>query len=337
MQDYDSMAPVKFVPYAMLAGPSSYKESRINTDKHGFRITQNQNESFSLENIENYDEVNIIIGGSTAFGVGASSDNGTIASILSEKTNEVWLNMGIRSCNSFQEIIHLNRFLYKSKKINKIVIFSGTNDLYLRLVNDFHTDFDFGFGTKYSSISHLHPYKQALSVFFSSLYNTDPEEIGDKSISEIIFWPIVKSKYRDKSTKYSISLNEKIKLFLDLYKRNFEIYSGLSRAYNCNIQFILQPLIFWSDKEVSNNEEAVLGYLDDLQRGDYWTEVKKILSDQSLKNLIIENLNLLADQNKLSFLDSNDLFRGVSEDCFVDSVHLTDYGNKIIADHISKL
>jgi hypothetical protein len=337
MQDYDSMAPVKIVPYAMLAGPSSLNGIRIKTDRHGFRVTQNQKESFSLENIENYDKINIIIGGSAAFGVGATSDKSTIASILSTNTNEVWLNLGIRSCNSFQEIIHLNRFLYKSKKINKIVIFSGTNDLYLRLVNDFHTDFDFGFGTKYSSISHLHPYKQALSVFFSSLYNTDPEEIGDKSISEIIFWPIVKSKYKDKSINSSVSLDEKIKLYLDLYKRNFEIYNGISKAYNCNIQFILQPLIFWSNKEVSSNEGAVLRYLDELQKGDYWAEVKKTLADQSIKNQIVENLNLLAKNYKLSFFDSNCLFKDVSEDCFVDSVHLCDYGNKIIADYISKL
>lgn len=336
MREYDSMAPVQLVPYAMLAGPSLYDGNRIKTDKHGFRITRNFDISYTVENIEKYDEVNIIIGGSTVFGVGATSDDKTISSILSISKNEIWLNLGIRACNSFQEIIHLNRFLYKSKKVKKIVVFSGANDLYLRLVNDFDSDFDYGFGTKFSSIANFHPYKQALSVFFGSIYNIEPVEIIQKKLYEIIFWPIFKRHDKTASKKVTITLEEKINRFIDVYKRNFEIYSGISKIHQCEVHFILQPLIFWSGKEISKNESSVLEYLDELQRGDYWAEVKKTLSEESIKNKIVENLNSIAAYYNISFFNSNSLFKGLKEDCFVDSVHLTDYGNKVIAEYLLK-
>ena len=55
--------------------------------------------------------------GSTAFGVGASSDRLTIASSLSKITNQKWINIGLRASNSFQEYINLLKILQKIKKI----------------------------------------------------------------------------------------------------------------------------------------------------------------------------------------------------------------------------
>jgi hypothetical protein len=337
MIQYDSMASGTYVPYAMLAGPCSYKNIRINTDKHGFRITQNDTNLYKVEDIEKYDEINILVGGSTTFGVGSTSDSSTISSIVSKKNKEVWLNLGIRGCNSFQEIIHLNRILYKANKVKRIVFLSGVNDLYLRLVNDSFTDFDFGFGTKFSSIAAFHPFRQALSVFFASIFNTEPQNIVDKNLFEMTLWPFFKSKYLDIKNERLYTLEEKIELYLQLYKRNFELYKGLSKAYNCEVHFIFQPLLFWSGKKISQNEELVIQYLDELQKSDYWGEVKKQLSDQNVNIKIHENLKALSTKLEFTYFNSNDLFKDITEDCFVDSVHLTDFGNKLIADYISNL
>jgi hypothetical protein len=337
MIEYDSMASGKYVPYAMLAGPSDYKGSRINTDKHGFRITQNDSNYFRVEDIEKYDEINILVGGSTTFGVGSTSDSNTISSIVSKNKKEVWLNLGIRGCNSFQEIIHLNRVLYKAKKVKKIVFLSGVNDLYLRIVNNTITDFDFGFGTKFTSIAAFHPYRQALSVFFASIYNTDPLNIVDKNILEMISWPFHKSKYKENKDERIFSIEQKIEMYLELYKRNFELYKGFSLAYNCEVHFIFQPLLFWSDKQISKNEILVVNYLDELQKSDYWGDVKRQINDSKVSNKIHEKLNVLSKNLGFTYFNSNKLFTNISDDCFVDSVHLTDFGNKLIADYISNI
>ena len=85
--DYDSMGAGVFTPYAMLSGPISYKSKNINTDKFGFRRTITKKNIFNLTDIEKYDEVNILLGGSATFGVGSTSDFSTITSQLSKKTD----------------------------------------------------------------------------------------------------------------------------------------------------------------------------------------------------------------------------------------------------------
>ena len=51
------------------------------------------------------------------------------------------------------------------------------------------------------------------------------------------------------------------------------------------------------------------------------------LIHQSINNLF----NSLSIDYNIEFIDSNNLFDKTIEDCFVDSVHLTDNGNKILS------
>ena len=84
----------------------------------------------------NKENVTIVIGGSLVFGFGATSDNNTISSILSNKTNKIYLNFGATAFNSKQEILLFLNFFQKFKKIDKVIIVSGANDLYLNLINE---------------------------------------------------------------------------------------------------------------------------------------------------------------------------------------------------------
>ena len=242
--------------------------------------------------------------------------------------------MGIRGCNSLTEYIHLVRFVSKAKKIKNIIFLSGMNDLYLRLVHDNSNDIDPGFGTKYSNISSFHPFRQSLSLFFSKIYGIEPEEIIDKKIFDMIFKPY---SGKNKSNKKKLSINDKIIEYFSSYKRNFLLYKGLSYSFNCNVIFINQPLVFWTNKIVSEKESLVLDYLNKLRDNDYWNVVKKVLTKDRFRDNIISNFNDLSNKFHIKFFDSNILFKNNDETCFVDSIHLTDIGNEIIADQIVKL
>ena len=331
--DYDSMDSGIFTPYAMLSGPKSYKSKKINTDKFGFRFTVTKNNTFNLEEIQKHEEVNILVGASTAFGVGSNSDSSTITSLLSSKDNECWINLGIRGCNSLTEYIQLIRFIGKAKKIKNIIFLSGMNDLYLRLVHENIQNIDPGFGTKFTDISGFHPYKQSLSILLSKLYNVEPKDLIEKSFFNMLFKPF---KNNNKNNK-KLDFDSKIEEYFKIYSRNFMLYKGLSNSLNCKVVFLIQPLIFWTDKVISKKESDVLEYLERIQKDDSWDEVRNILIKKGVKETIINNFYKIGNKFQVKCYDSNKFFSQINKTCFVDSIHLSDYGNKIISDKIIKL
>ena len=139
------IAKKRLVPYAMISSQKNYENKCVKTCSRGFRITSNGSETFSVDQISNYKSINIVIGGSTVFGVGSSNNQNTIPSLLSLKTNSIWLNFGIRAGNSFSEYIHLINLLHKANKIENIIFLSGLNDLYLSFLYGNDTEFDSGF------------------------------------------------------------------------------------------------------------------------------------------------------------------------------------------------
>lgn len=331
MQDYDNMPSGHFVPYSMLSGPENFKSKNINTDRFGFRITKSNNLTSIVENINEYEKVNIILGGSTVFGVGSTNDSKTIASLLQSYTGEKWLNFGVRGCNSLQEYIYLISHLSKANNIKNIIFFSGINDLYLSLVNEYHDDYDYGFGTKFNKISSFHPYHQSFAVFFSRLYGLDYNDLIQFRKKEMIF-PFLKF---NKKEKEKLDFNKRIDRFLNQYQRNFKLYKGLKNSLQTDkVQFILQPLINWSNKNISKNEKKVLDFLNKQQKESPWQEFKLVIDQKEVVNKINIFFDSLSRSENIRFQNSNTFFDNENSDCFVDSVHLTDYGNKKIAEFI---
>ena len=82
MKAYDEMPPGEVTPFAMLKGPSNFASKEINTDQEGFRFSSFDGKEKSFCNFDTSEFLNIIIGGSTAFGVGSSSDELTLSSML---------------------------------------------------------------------------------------------------------------------------------------------------------------------------------------------------------------------------------------------------------------
>ncbi len=135
MKNYDQIS-YEYKPFIMFFNCSNYKSKIVNTDEIGFRLNYHNNNFEKLSSFFNQKNVTIVIGGSLVFGFGATSDNNTISSILSKKTNKIYLNFGGTAFNSKQEILLFLNFFQNFKKIDKVIIVSGANDLYLNLIND---------------------------------------------------------------------------------------------------------------------------------------------------------------------------------------------------------
>lgn len=324
MLAYDQMAGGRQTPFSMLSGPISYTSPNINTDEYGFRKTVFQGQKFSVTDLEKLNSVSFLIGGSTVFGVGSSDDSTTITSMLSQKTNKIWINLGIRAGVSFQELIHLIHIFRKAKKIENIFFFSGINDIYtnfLQLEKSLydHTvnELDLEFVSK--SLK-----RQLMCLLFAKIYSCRTRDLQELSFKQILFGQYKKSKYEEQVP---------VEKICEIIQRNFLLYRGLKHLVTGQVGFILQPFYPWTNKTPSEEEKVTLAYLDQLQAHTAWPKIRETISKRETYHEIINCYLQTSRTENIPFEDSNTAFNS-TETLFVDSVHLSDQGNKIAADLI---
>jgi len=106
----------------------------FNTDNHGFRISRGPaGELASVASERRPGPVRLLAGSSTVFGVGATSDAGTMPSRLWARyaPRQPWLNFAGQSHNSAQELVLFALFAHLVPEVEEIVLFSGINNLVL--------------------------------------------------------------------------------------------------------------------------------------------------------------------------------------------------------------
>ncbi len=324
MKCYDEMPAGKEVPYSMLSGPINYNSDIINTDEYGFRLTEFKDKKLRITDLSKYDVVNFIVGGSTVFGVGAENDSTTISSMLSEKTNEPWFNLGLRGGVSFQEYINLISFINKPNKVRNVIFLSGVNDFYINELTDTVNKYDNRFTSIYSLWGAKDVIKAAL---YSKLLFIDAKDALGKNFSELIF-------KRNKNDKLDLKIdrNKKNEILNNNMKRNFMLYSALKKELNLHVCYILQPFAYWVDKELSEEEKTIFKYLDHIQKDTQWGSQKEKMAKGGYDEFerILKNS---ANKYKVKFLNSNHYIK-TNETLFVDSVHLNGRGNELLTNII---
>lgn len=320
MKAYDEMPGGVYPPYTMLSNPQDYFSQTVNTDRYGYRKTLYQGELQGIESFMNGDAVSLVVGASTVFGVGASSDCKTIASLLHESTGKVWLNLGIRGAVSIQEYISLILRINDFAKVENILLISGINDLYRNLSDSDNLTHDKRFSYQNDYFSYCSPrriaYAYAKSFFTRRTVNQilNPNEI--------------------KNNSENFQLNGARKTFERQYDRNFALYSALSKKFGCSVKFGFQPFYHVAKKQRTKREIEAVERTELMQADTIWPVVK---------SRIVENIGFASevfkkytDRNDIQYIDFNDLF-DAPVDYFVDTVHLTDQGNKKIVEVCNEL
>ena len=138
-----------------------FRSNVVNTDNFGLRFN-NQKIKKSIFDKEEIlrNKTGVIVGASTVFGVGASHDQFTIPSYLTDKTDTHFYNIGGRAYCGFQEIILFNSLINNFNKLETAVIFSGVNDIFM---NSYIDDYDETLGPMFFT----NEFKKAMS--FNSL------------------------------------------------------------------------------------------------------------------------------------------------------------------------
>ena len=318
MRLYEEMPAGVSFPYTMMGNPPNFRSKEINTDKYGCRASDFRGEVVNLENIANFTQANILLGGSTVFGVGSSSDAKTISSLLSDLTGQPWLNLGVRAAVSFQEYIHFVQHFKKIKKLGKVVFFSGLNDIYRNLADNFNTPYDKRFQHQ-NELYSTNSAKRIAYAYAMSLITT-------KDVNEFLHG------YEDGDDPETLSTEEMGKKNLErIFDRNFHLYSALAEYSEFELAYFIQPFFPLTGKKGEKREIDAIRRNERRQAETNWPSTKaRIINEYEI---IRSSILRLAGRYRFPIYDTNDLFN--SDDAlFVDNVHLSDAGNALAAEII---
>lgn len=269
--------------------------STININSHGFRGPET-----TIEKPENVFRM-FMVGGSTTFGAGSTSDYTTIPSILQVKLQEAnptknieIINAGIPFADSFREAYYIkNRILEFDPDI--IIIYDGWNDAFHKRIYDKaiqEIDNQEGYKIKFKNF----PFYRTPFVINKILGQNSNEDskIEKNNNHEII------SNWRNN--------------WLDLCE------TGNQKGFKTII--VVQPLVGTGNKILSSYESK---YLNDSK-----SDIIEIIYGLTTQLEILET-------TCFSTADFTNALDEISEPIFYDQGHMNDHGNEIIAEKFFNL
>ena len=290
-----------WIPGAMFTHAANFSSKVINTDNIGLRFNKKKNKKsiFDFKKKNN----SILVGSSLVFGVGASSDETTISSLLSVK-DKIYYNTGVRAYNGFQEIILFLSYFSRIKvKIKNIIILSGHNDCSLHMNKSIDNSFPGPF-------------------YWKNIYS---KTMNDKAHYNSILKIFNFNRINDKN-----HINTQLTLE-DILSNNLFIWKMIQDSTKIKIYFILQPYLNWAKK--ASNKEKNINKLNTIKsRNDYLLLNKKY---KKIKNIYSN----ICKKNNINFIDSNEFIKKnytIKDTLFIDNVHLNDEGNLAISKLIKK-
>lgn len=344
IREYDEFMylGVRWLPYTMFFHHKSYASNVINTDDLGFRISEMGNKYFSTASFDNSRPVNLLVGGSTVLGTGATADRSTPSSRLAVHTGDQWLNFGGRGYNAIQEyllfLMHQKRF----SEINNVVIFSGINTLSLEGFPDhlatehgrYYYSHEFGhYMEKYNEDSRRRKntyasalngskqgwFKKAKSILSEIL--TEDENPADIVLS-------------DDGVDVSVRLHRAAEVIADA----IDVWKALLAPFNAKLTFVLQPMSYWS-KDTFTDAELEIFHAIDSCPNNFWRMFNKILH-KDVHAPFSDHIRNRCRKNGVAYYDMNILLKEsaiINDYLFVDHVHFNDVGYDEVAKLISRV
>ena len=314
MVDYDRLGSV-WRPYLMYFHTPNYKSSVVNTDSEGFRYSTYGDQPISPTSLAAGRTHRILVGGSTAFGVGSESDDSTIASHLARSTSSPWLNMAGRAFTSVQEYLLFAAYHSRIPKIDTVVLLSGFNNLFL-------AQRALPFTPPLGSFFYQQAFEAGMELFTKDRRARLRSTLFGRSLT-------VPTQQR--------SISEAIRLAVELTHQSLQLWDFAAKARGIRLVFALQPTAHWSARSPHPNEATLFSLLRNIDPA--LTATLERLDD-SCYSEYRERLAHVCQNLGITFLDINTHLRTTNnqdEWWHVDRVHYTSIGNERISDAISSV
>ena len=308
MRDYDELGMRQvWVPHLMYFHPQNVVLKSVSTDEFGFRNATGSKPGAPAA---------LLVGGSSVFGIGATSDATTLPSLLNATTKYNWLNFGGRAFNSTQEAILAH--LSNTKKIDgPIVVMSGANNLTRSLMSG-------SFSKMFGAFFHQ-------GLFESQMRSA---AVGNRALARQLIAGLrvrfgVGEKQRSQPvSNTSHSKAESYTAMLTVFERDCAYFQMLAKHNSTSASFVLQPFAPWIQKTLTEQEKELFELLD--QEAEGFSRVLSELAER--KQQYTQDLQAICARTGLKFVDLNTAPELQKPDwLFVDRVHLTDAGYSVVA------
>ncbi|WGV19671.1 hypothetical protein QIY50_20415 [Pseudomonas putida] len=307
-------------PHTVHVHETGYRSGTINTDALGLRYSHCAGKRFSVAERGSAARINLLVGGSTALGIGASSDEHTVASHLSMLTGEVWLSLAGCGLNASQELLMFLTHQHRLGQLGHVVVLSGLNSLAHEALCEVLASLN--------GPQHAKAYQDFLTSFSEGIQATAAPR--RQSLWQRIGQALATSPVAMPAT-WTLSPPEKrLARAADNIGRTLRQWDRLLANSYSTLTFILQPLLPWCRDSLPAGEQAML---DALQRQP--ANFDRLLDgafDSQLHSAFFRRIKSQADPvpcyDMNCMLSSSPVF---GADLFIDRLHLNDLGNNALA------
>jgi hypothetical protein len=113
-------------PHVTIACRPNVATPVVTLDSRGYRLSRNGEATVASDDAP--DDASFVLGGSYAFGFGATDDQGTLPSALWRRSGQPYVNLGMLGADSTQELISALPF---ADRTSTFILCSGLNDFWL--------------------------------------------------------------------------------------------------------------------------------------------------------------------------------------------------------------
>jgi len=321
-QDYQRFLQLgnRRAPHTLHVHESGYRSGTINTDAFGLRYSHCAGKRFSAAERGGAPRINLLVGGSTALGIGASCDEHTVASHLSMLTGEVWLSLAGCGLNASQELLMFLTHQHRFGEVGHVVLLSGLNTLAHEALGEVLA----GPHNPQQAKAHqayLNSFNEGMPPVGptrrASLWQRLGQALAPRRIAPAPVWPLSAPEKRLARAADSIG-------------RTLRQWERMLADSHATLTFILQPLLPWCRETLPTGEQAMLAALQ--QQPTNFDRLLEGVFDSQLHMAFFRRIKSQADPvpcyDMNSMLSSSPVF---GADLFVDRLHLNDLGNNALA------
>ncbi|QXH33392.1 hypothetical protein KSS95_14525 [Pseudomonas muyukensis] len=308
-------------PQMLYVHERGYRSGTINTDALGLRYSHCAGKRFSVAERGGAARVNVLVGGSTAMGIGASSDEHTVASYLSQLTGEVWLSLAGCGLNATQELLMFLTHQHRFGQIGHVVLLSGLNTLAQETLGEVLA------GSQ--DPQRAQAYQDFLNRFNEGVQATAParreslwQRLGQAlAPRRVPPWPDIEALS---------SPDKRLIRAADSIGRTLRQWDRLLADGHTTLTFILQPLLPWCRETLPGGEQAMLAALE--RQPSNFDRLIGGAFDSQLHMAFFRRIKSQAEPipcyDMNCMLGSSPAF---TQDLFVDRLHFNDLGNNALA------
>ena len=308
-------------PQTLYVHERGYRSATINTDALGMRYSYLAGKRYSLAERGGAARVNLLVGGSSAMGIGASSDEHTVASYLSALTGEVWLTLAGCGLSATQELLLYLTHQHRLGQVGHVVVLSGLNTVAQETLGELLAA---------SPEPHkAHAYQALLNRFNEGVQHS--EQPRRESLWQRLTHAFSAPQPEPWSALDALApADKRLARAADCIGRTLCQWERLLANSHTTFTFILQPLLPWCREQVPAGEQRMLQGLE--QQPSNFDRLLGSTFDRQLHPAFFRRIKGHAEPvpcyDMNGMLSSSLVF---GEHLFVDRLHFNDRGNNALA------